>query len=1020
VTGSGRYAHRVTICTNCGHENREGARFCDSCGAQLQDRAADREVRKTVTILFCDVTGSTALGETLDPEALRELLARYFERMRQILEAHGGTVEKFIGDAVMAVFGVPQLHEDDALRAARAAVEMRDALPELGVQARLGLATGEVVTGTAERLATGDAVNLAARLQQAAGPGEILIGESTHGLVRDAVVVEAVAPLVVKGKRDPVAAFQLLSVDTESPGFARHLEAPLVGRVREQERLLSEYQAVVSERSCHLVTLLGVAGVGKSRLVAEFLGAAVDAQVVRGRCLSYGEGITYWPVVEVLLELRARPADPAAAGAIATLLGESEQQPATPEQIAWAVRKTLEQAAADRPLVCVVDDIHWAEPGLLDLLEHVADYSRGVPILLLCVARPELLEARPGWAGGKLNATTLLLEPLSAEQTDELIDRLGDVNAELRGRIREAADGNPLFVEEMLAVVRDSGGSEVVVPPTIHALLASRLDQLDASERTLLECGSVEGQVFHQGAVVALAADGERVPQRLMGLVRKELVRPDQAQIPGDDAYRFRHLLIRDAAYDALPKTVRADLHERFAAWLDGHGAMLAELEEIAGYHLEQACGYRRELGREVGELALAARRRLLAAGRHAGLREDHAAAVNLLGRAAQVAPDEPLDLGLAFEHSAALFQVGRAAEALDLMRELAAVGAQRGDRVAELCGRIMEANAVTHMQPEGATDRLEALLAEALPELEAAGDDLALHIAYNARGTVENMRGNTTEWVKAGELAFQHATRAGQPQLAARLIPHLAAGRLFGTTPVTEMLEWIDQQEVARPGDVAMQSHRAAALAMLGRFDEARELMDAARGRLREQAATIGYALHTGQLASEIELLAGEPARALEYATEGCRLLEEAGERAWLSTIVGILAEAEYRLDRLDDAEADALRAVELGSTDDRLTQMLSRQVRAKVCARRGQHDDALRLAMEAVALSAPDSPTHAGDAYATLAEVLVRSGEVEGAVDALTRARDLYAQKGNIVSRDRVAEKLRQLTPPAATGAA
>jgi class 3 adenylate cyclase/tetratricopeptide (TPR) repeat protein len=971
-------------------------------------------VRKIVTILFCDVTGSTALGERLDPEALRGLLAAYFERMKAIVESHGGTVEKFIGDAVMAVFGVPQLHEDDALRAVRSASEMRAALPDLGVQGRIGLMTGEVVTGTSERLATGDAVNVAARLQQAAQPGEIVIGERTLGLVRDAVAVEALEPLFLRGKRDPVAAFRLLSLDTGMEAFPRHLEAPLVGRLREQQRLRAEFEAVVSEQSCHLVTLLGAAGVGKSRLVTESL-AGVDARLVRGRCLSYGEGITYWPVIEVLEQLAVRPADPVAARAIATLLAESDE-PATPEQIAWAVRKTLEESAAGEPLVCVLDDIHWAEPGLLDLVEHVADYSRGASILLLCVARPELLERRPGWAGGKLNATTLLLEPLSEEQTDELIDRLGSVDQDLRIRIRSAAEGNPLFVEEMLAMIRDSGAGAVIVPPTIQALLASRLDQLDAPDRTVLERGAVEGHVFHRGAVEALAPDEEQVSQRLLELVRKELVRPDQPQIPGQDAYRFRHLLIRDAAYDALPKTVRAELHERFAEWLDMHGATLAEQDEIVGYHLEQACRYRRELGRDdqVGELAMAARRRLLAAGRHARVRDDVAAAVKLLERAAQVAPDGPLEIELEFAHAEALFEAGRAADAIDIARALAIRGAGEGDRVAELTGRILEASWATHLDPEGAADRLEALIVEALPELEAAGADLALYIAESARGVIENMRGRAQDWLRASELALQHAKRAGQPQLAVKLIPQLGAAQLFGPTPVLDLLAWLDAQDVAYPGNTANQVHRAGALAMLGRFAEARELMDAARERVRDQGATIGYALITGQPAVDLELLADDPVRAVELSRESCRLLEEHAERSWLSTILGLQAVAEYRLDLLDDADADARRAAGLGSSDDRLTQMLSLQTRAKVYARRGDHKEGQRLAREAVAIADQvDLLNYVGDAYADLAEVLVLAGEAGQALEALTRAVQHYSQKGNIVSRDRALDRLAELAP-------
>ena len=492
----------MTICGSCGQETPEGFPRCANCGAPLEAASSGREQRKTVTVLFCDVTGSTALGESTDPEALRALLARYFERMKGIVESHGGTVEKFIGDAVMAVFGVPQVHEDDALRAVRAAVEMREALPELGVQARIGVNTGEVVTGTEERLATGDAVNVAARLEQAAAPGEILVGGETMRLVRGAVEAEPLEPLELKGKSEPVPAFRLLEVSGE---LVRRDAAPLVGRERELQALRDAFASAAGDRSCQLFTVLGAAGVGKSRLVYEFL-SGLEADVVRGRCLSYGEGITYWPVIEALLQLETRPSDDAVAAAIASVLGDAEEA-TTPDEIAWAFRKTLEQAAAETPLVCVFDDVHWGEPAFLDLIEHVADFSRGAPILLLCIARPELLELRRGWGGGKLNATTALLEPLSPAETDELIDRLGRLDGDLQARIREAAEGNPLFVEEMLAMVNESENGDVVVPPTIQALLAARLDQLDSSERAVLERGAVEGKVFHRGAVEALAPE---------------------------------------------------------------------------------------------------------------------------------------------------------------------------------------------------------------------------------------------------------------------------------------------------------------------------------------------------------------------------------------------------------------------------------------------------------------------------------------------------------------------------------
>ena len=467
------------ICASCGAENRDGARFCDSCGAALAETTPAREVRKVVTVLFCDVSGSTALGERIDPESLRRVMARYFETAKTIVERHGGTVEKFIGDAVMAVFGVPTVHEDDALRAVRAADELRGGLDELNdelesgygtrLELRMGVNTGEVVTGTEERLATGDAVNVAARLEQAAQPGEVLLGEETYGLVRDGVEAEPTAPVEAKGKADPLAAYRLVSVQAEAPG--RRHEAPMIGREQQRELLEGAFANVVSDRSCHLFTILGAAGVGKSRLAQEFLGG-VDATVVSGRCLSYGEGISYWPVTEVVKQLV--PAG-ATTGPLASILGDDTAS-GSPEEIAWAFRKLLEARAAERPVVVVFDDLHWGEPTFLDLVEHVADLSRDAPILLLCMARPELFDVRPAWGGGKLNATTALLEPLAPDETAELVDLLaGGVEHGLRNRILEAAGGNPLFVEEMVAMAAESG-EEVAVLLIIRYRRRARRD----------------------------------------------------------------------------------------------------------------------------------------------------------------------------------------------------------------------------------------------------------------------------------------------------------------------------------------------------------------------------------------------------------------------------------------------------------------------------------------------------------------------------------------------------------------
>jgi class 3 adenylate cyclase len=979
----------VRRCRSCGHENREGARFCEACGLALGGGLDTGEQRKTVTVLFCDVTGSTALGETVDPERLRALLARYFEQMKAIVERHGGTVEKFIGDAVMAVFGVPVVHEDDALRAVRAAIEMRDALPELGLQARIGVMTGEVVTGTAERLATGDAVNVAARLEQAAQPGAVLVGQPTLALVRRAVEVEPAQPLALKGKAQPVPAYRLVSV---RPAPELRHEAPFVGRKRELALLREAWERVRSGRHCELVTVVGDAGVGKSRLAAELL-ASIEANVVRGRCLPYGEGITYWPVVEVLKQLAVFPEDEAVAVAIRSLLGETEVE-ASAEEIAWAFRKTLEQAAAERSLVVVFDDIQWGEETFRDLIEHVALLSSGASLLLLCMARPELAERLPAWP------VTLRLEPLADDDVEELIAER--VPQQLRGRIARAAGGNPLFIEEMLAMAGEADG-EVVVPPTLQALLAARLDQLETAERKVLESAAIEGEIFHRGAVHALSAHESQVTPHLAALVRKGLIGPDKPQLPGEDGFRFRHLLIRDAAYEALPKAARADLHERYATWLDQHEGALVELDEILGYHLEQAWLYRAELGLSNDQLAAAARGRLKAGGHRAALRQDYGAAVGLFERAAALLPPTEFDLALEAEFGDALVWTGRSDEALRRADALAERASAAGDQIGELCGRILASEHRTHLEPEDATEGL-ALIEQALPAFQAADDDLALYIAYRAFASI------TASWdaaLEALERAAVHARQAGHA--FAGSLGWRAGGRFFGTTPVSELLAWLDENEPQAGRDHFLRAYRAGALAMLGRFDEARTILAETRAELAERGGGVLLANITAGESVWVELWAGNPAAAAEFGAEGWRLCEELGERSWMPGKAGDLAEALYALDRLDEADAWAGRAAEL---DTSASAWKWRQVKAKVLARRGEHAEGERLAREAVAIvEEKDSLDRQGDAYADLAEVLALAGKPDEAASALEQALERYERKESRVSAQRAHERLAKL---------
>jgi class 3 adenylate cyclase len=984
-----------------------------------------REVRKTVSVLFCDVSGSTALGERIDPESLRHVMARYFEAAKMVVERHGGTVEKFIGDAVMAVFGVPAVHEDDALRAVRAADELRTGLAGLNeeleqaygtrLELRIGVNTGQVVTGTEERLATGDAVNVAARLEQAAQPGEVLLGEETFRLVRDAVEAEPAPAVEAKGKAQPLATVRLLAVRAGAAAVARRHAAPMVGRGRQRKLLEDAFATVAGERACHLFTILGTAGVGKSRLVSEFLRSLDGTTVVRGRCLSYGEGISYWPVTEVVKQLLTGSENGAAA-ALSAILGD-ESAASSPEEIAWAFRKLLEARAAERPLLVVFEDIHWGEPAFLDLVEHVADLSRDAPILLLCMARPELLDTRPAWGGGKLNAMNVLLEPLAPDEAGKLIGELlpSGLAEGLQERILAAAGGNPLFVEEMVAMVAEQDSGDVSVPPTIQALLAARLDQLDPAERGVLERGAVEGQVFHRGAVVALAPEEPQVDGRLIALVRKDLVRPVPTVLAGDEAFRFRHQLIRDTAYEALPKATRAQLHERFAGWLQEHGANLVELDEILGYHLEQAYRYRAELG-PLGEAAvgIAARAgsRLADAAERARERGDFAAAQALLTRASDLLQaDDPARRAAQLDLAAVFIGRGSFEQASALLDELAITAEAAGDERIRARVELARMELAVETDPHMTIARSFETARAAAAVLERLGDDEGVVWAERLIGNFYWWTGKTADAERVWSRALERAPQA-RPRLFIDLHTWLAWSFWAGPVPADEGIRRCDEMLARFSGNPLLEGNvlvmRASLKAMRGLFDDARAEVVAGRALLRDIGHYHWWA-GTSMVAADIEFTAGEPAAAAAVLLEGYDVLRQHAETGYLATLVGMRAQAALELEQDDEALRFADETEELASPDDFEPHLRQRCVRAVVFARRGDFAAAGEALHEAEQIA---SPTDYLPLKALLAmkraDVASLAGGAAEERKALAQALALARQKGDLVTAERARARL------------
>jgi class 3 adenylate cyclase/tetratricopeptide (TPR) repeat protein len=1058
----------MSTCAACGKDNPSEAVFCLACGTALEEESSRAETRKTVSVVFADVTGSTALGEQLDPEALRQVMGRYFAEARAALEHHGGTVEKFIGDAVVAVFGIPQRHEDDAVRAVRAAAELRDRVRSLSaeleasaglrLEIRTGVNTGEVVTGDLAEgasFASGDAMNVAARLEQAAEPGEILLGEPTYMLVRDAVRVEPSGSLTLKGKTKPVPAWRLIAVDPSLPGLARRLDAPLLGREAELGLLEEAFANTVDQPCCELVTVFGQAGIGKSRLTREFLSDLEDrATVLRGRCLPYGEGVTFWPLAEALRaatgivdddssvdarsKIRAMLANPdddaereLIVERVAGALGLQAEAAEAVQETFLALRRLFEALARVRPLVLVFDDIHWAEPTFLDFLEYLAGWTRGVPLLVLCVSRPELAELRPGWSTPSEFRRSITLGPFSEEQSSRLIANLlsgSELDEAVAARISSAAEGNPLYLEEFVRMLRDEGllrrdnGRTVVqgdlaslpLPASIEGVLAARLDRLDAAERGVIERASVIGKIFWWGAVAALSPEAVRpsVGSHLQTLVRREFLLPDASTFAGEDGFRFSHILVRDAAYGSISKLSRARLHAAFADWLLGAvGERVVEYEEIVGYHLEQAYRCQKELGRgdaRTLELGESASTRLASAGRRAAQRADMHAAALLLERAADLAPGgEALELNVLLDLGDCLIEVGDFTRAEAVLNSVRKGAESLRDRRLQARATLMASWLQLHVHPSSWRRAIEAEVEGAIEVLEEFRDDVGLGQAFWLEGHLQWLDLQAAPTEVALERALLHAKSGAMEREEARILARAAAAAFLGPRKVGAAVarcEKLLKQARGNPLAVASILLATGALrAMEG--DTAGGRVDAEQAKRMVQELDLPLAVgEAGQFSGMIEMIAGDFARAESEFRFSCEVLAEMGERSLLSTSAGLLAAALCNQARYAEALEPTYVAERDGAEDDLATQELWRISRARCLAHDGDCQSAERLAHEGVALIAEsDFLNMRADALVGQGEVLTLAGKRDDAEAALTCAVQLYEEKGNRVSAER-----------------